>query len=275
MTSLLGIPAFFLALFAFWRFFYFFRNPKRRVMADDSLVLSPADGFIVYVVRVRSGEPVFSIKQGQPVPLDDLMFLDDPALPRDGWLIGIYMSPFDIHYNRAPIRGHVRKIAHRFPGDVGGVKEENVSMFSGQANLFFDLRPYWQGCDYLVRNERASYVFESERQHVYVTQIADRWISSIVSLRDGQEVAQGEVFGLIRMGSQVDTFVPDPEWRMELLVKERQHVRAGMDALLHAPFSTSTTTARPKVTCANGPVTRRRALSSRSCPTCRAARQTD
>jgi phosphatidylserine decarboxylase len=235
VTPLLWVPAGFLALFAFWRFFYFFRNPKRRVVADDSLVLSPADGFVVYVVRVRAGEPVFSVKQGRPILLDDLMFLDDPELPREGWLIGVYMSPFDVHYNRAPIRGRVRKIAHRFPGDRGAGKVENASMFPGQANLFFDLRPYWQGCDYLVRNERASYVFEGERQHVYVTQIADRWISSIVSYRDDQEVAQGEVFGLIRMGSQVDTFVPDPDGRMEVLVKERQHVRAGLDALLRTP----------------------------------------
>ena len=230
MSPLLWIPVGFLALFAFWRFGFFFRNPPRRISADDSLVLSPADGFVVYVVRVRPGDAVFAVKQGKPVFLDDLMFLEDPELPRDGWLIGVYMSPFDVHYNRAPIRGRVRKIAHRFPGRAaeGG----NANMFPGQANLFFDRRPYWQGCDYLVKNERASYLFSNETRHVYVTQIADRWIRRIVSLRDGAEVAQGDVFGLIRMGSQVDLFVPDPDQRMEVLVRERQHVRAGLDALL-------------------------------------------
>jgi phosphatidylserine decarboxylase len=232
MKQLLWIPVGLLALFAFWRFWFFFRNPPRRIVADDSLVLSPADGFVVYVVRVRPGEAVFAVKHGDPILLDDLMFLEDPKLPRDGWLIGVWMSPFDVHYNRSPIRGRVRKIAHRFPGR--GTEEGNASMFLAQANLFFDRRPYWQGCDYLVKNERASYLFSDEKRHVYVTQIADRWIRRIVTLRDGVEVAQGDVFGLIRMGSQVDVFVPDPEQRMEVLVHERQHLRAGLDALLRS-----------------------------------------
>ena len=230
MSALLWASGGFLALFFLWRFFFFFRNPARRIVANDSLVLSPADGFVLYVLRVRPGEALFAVKQGRPILLDDLMFLEDPELPRDGWLIGVYMSPFDVHFNRAPIRGRIRKIAHRFPqnGDEGG----NASMFPAQPNLFFGSGPTTQGCDYLVRNERASYVFSNEQRSVYVTQIADRWIRKIVTFRDGVPVAQGEVFGLIRMGSQVDVFVPDPAGRMDVLVKERQHVRAGLDALL-------------------------------------------
>lgn len=233
MTALLASVAGFLALFALWRFVFFFRNPRRHVVADDAAVLSPADGFIVYARRVRPGEPVFAVKEGAPILLDDLMFLDDPALPRDGWLVGIYMSPFDVHYNRAPVRGRVRKIAHRFPGR--GASGKNANMFPGQSNLFFDLRPYWQGCEYLVQNERASYVFTNEQRSVYVTQIADRWIRKIVSYREGEVLAQGDVFGLIRMGSQVDLFVPDPEGHLEVQVRERQPVRAGLDALLRIP----------------------------------------
>jgi phosphatidylserine decarboxylase len=232
MSLLLWLLASFLALFAFWRFWFFFRNPSRHILADDALVLSPADGFIVYVVRVRPGEAVFAVKLGKPILLDDLMFLDDPELPREGWLIGVWMSPFDVHYNRAPIQGRVRKIAHRFP--ERGTGRKNANMFPAQVNLFFDQRPYWQGCEYLVRNERASYLFSNEKQHVYVTQIADRWIRKIVTLREGVDIAQGEVFGLIRMGSQVDLFVPDPDGQMEVLVHERQHVRAGLDALLRS-----------------------------------------
>ncbi len=104
-------------------------------------------------------------------------------------------------------------------------------MFHGQNNLFFDLQPYWRECDYLIHNERASYVISNERLSVYVTQIADRWVRKIVTLRDGVSVRQGEVFGLIRMGSQVDLFVPDPQGRMKVLVAERKHVRAGIHPL--------------------------------------------
>lgn len=228
MTSGIVIACGFVLLFGVWRFLFFFRNPDRKVQANDHLVLSPADGFVVYVRRVFPGEPVISIKRGHPILLDDLMTLDDPRLPRHGWLVGIYMSPFDVHYNRAPIRGSVRKISHGFPEKSSG---RNLNMFHGQSNLFFDLRPYWQNCEYLIHNERASYVFANEDRSVYVTQIADRWVRKIVTYRDNAMISQGEVFGLIRMGSQVDVFVPDPDGCMEPLVVERTRVRAGVDAL--------------------------------------------
>ena len=228
MTVVLIMAGGFLALFAAWRFLFFFRNPNRQVKLDDHLVLSPADGFVMYVRRVLAGEPVISIKEGHPILLDDLMTLDDPCFPRQGWLVGIYMSPFDVHYNRAPIRGFVRKISHGFPARSRGV---NRNMFHGQSNLFFDLWPYWLDCDYLVENERASYIFANEALSVYVTQIADRWVRKIVTFRDQVSVAQGEVFGLIRMGSQVDLFVPDIDGTIEALITERVHVRAGIDAL--------------------------------------------
>jgi phosphatidylserine decarboxylase len=232
MTVVLTMAFGFFVLFAAWRFLFFFRNPSRKVIADDRLVLSPADGFIMYVRHVLPGEPVISIKEGHPILLDDLMTLDDPCLPRQGWLVGIYMSPFDVHYNRAPIRGFVRKISHGFPARSSGV---NRNMFHGQSNLFFDLRPYWRDCDYLVQNERASFVFANETLSVYVTQIADRWVRKIVTFRDQVCVTQGEVFGLIRMGSQVDLFVPDMDGGIEVLIAERVHVRAGMDALFRCP----------------------------------------
>jgi phosphatidylserine decarboxylase len=231
MTVALVVVVVFLALFAGWRFLFFFRNPKRNVTADDRLILSPADGFVIYVRRVLPGEPVISVKEGRPILLDDLMTLDDPCLPRRGWLVGIYMSPFDVHYNRAPIRGFIRKISHGFPARSSGV---NQNMFHGQSNLFFDLRPYWLGCDYLVQNERASYLIANEALSVYVTQIADRWVRKIVTFRDQVSVAQGEVFGLIRMGSQVDLFVPDVDGTIEALILERVHVRAGIDALFRS-----------------------------------------
>jgi phosphatidylserine decarboxylase len=234
MTLALVLAGGFFALFAAWRFLFFFRNPDRKVKTDDRLILSPADGFVMYVRRVLPGEPVISIKEGHPILLDDLMTLDDPCLPRQGWLVGIYMSPLDVHYNRAPIRGFVRKISHGFPARSGGV---NRNMFHGQSNLFFNIHPFWRDCDYLVQNERASFVFSNEALSVYVTQIADRWVRKIVTFRDRVTVAQGEVFGLIRMGSQVDLFVPDTDGGFEALITERVHVRAGIDALFRRPPS--------------------------------------
>jgi phosphatidylserine decarboxylase len=222
----------FLAAFGFWRFFFFFRNPHRQITIDGCNILSPADGFVIYVRRIEPEQEVIALKNGERILLDDLMTLDDPAIPRHGWLVGIYMSPFDVHYNRAPIAGFIRKISYGFPRKSTG---SNAGMFHGQSNLFFDLRPYWRNCDYLVQNERASYLISNDRVSVYVTQIADRWVRKIVTLKNCVAIEQGEVFGLIRMGSQVDLFVPDPQGKMQVLATERIHVRAGIHPLFRMP----------------------------------------
>ncbi len=216
-----------LALFLFWRFFFFFRNPKRKIHQNDRLVFSPADGFIVYVRRVEPGKPIFSIKKNTDIRLDDLMFIDDESLKnREGYLVGVFMSPFDVHYNRSPIKGEIRKIAHTFPT----ASEKNFSMFPVQSNLFFNLKPYWKDCDCIVANERASYIIKNDLTSVYVTQIADKWVKKIVTLKNNEKIDQGEIFGLIRMGSQVDLFIPS-DTGAKPLVEARQRVKAGLTPL--------------------------------------------
>jgi phosphatidylserine decarboxylase len=228
MTAIL-LGAAVVGLFVLWRFWFFFRNPRRDIRSDDGLILSPADGFVVYARAVRPGEEIFSIKGRSVIRLDDLMHVDDERLrDKPGWLIGIYMSPFDVHYNRTPIRGHIRKLGHGFPR----TGERNRTMFDGQANLTFGVLPFWTDCDYILTNERASYAIANEARTIYVTQIADRWVRKIVTLKDAVDVAQGEVFGLIRMGSQVDLFVPDERHELRLRVRERQHVKAGLTPVL-------------------------------------------
>ena len=216
-------------LFLLWRFWFFFRNPPRVVPADDDVILSPADGFVVYIRAVKPGDEIFAVKGRRVIRLDDLMHVGDARLEGlPGWLIGVYMSPFDVHYNRTPIRGRIRKLGHGFPRSGG----PNRTMFDAQANLTFGVRPFWTDCDYLLTNERASYLIANETRTVYVTQIADRWVRKIVTFKDAVDVAQGEVFGLIRMGSQVDLFVPDEAHELEVVVHERQHVKAGLTPLL-------------------------------------------
>ena len=104
-------------------------------------------------------------------------------------------------------------------------------MFPALQNMFFNNKPYHQDCEYIITNERASYIIKNEVLSVYVTQIADNWIRKIVSLKDNTEVKQGEVFGLIRMGSQVDLFIPDANDEVRVMVDERKHVKAGLSIL--------------------------------------------
>lgn len=217
-----------LGSFVGWRFFYFFRNPRRTIFKNDQHILSPADGYVVYMKRVDPGEPIISIKANTPIRLDDLMVLEDAGLyQKPGYLVGIFMSAFDVHYNRAPIKGYIHQIGRYFPTS----DKKNQTMFNSMDNLIFDHQPGWKDLDYLITNERCSYTFKNDRLTIYVTQIADRWINKIVTLRNNIELDQGDIFGLIRMGSQVDVFVPDPNARIVPLVIEKQRVQAGLSAL--------------------------------------------
>nr|WP_321411742.1 phosphatidylserine decarboxylase [uncultured Carboxylicivirga sp.] len=228
MIILFVILSLVVVLFIVWRFWFFFRNPNRTIQYDENNILSPADGFIVYIRKVIPGEDIFANKKGRKILLDEIMFLDDKEfLSHEGWLIGICMGPFNVHYNRAPIGGYFTKIKHDFPSTLKG----NKTMFPALQNMFFNLQPYYEGCDYIVSNERASYVISNHRLKLYVTQIADNWIRKIITFRNKEEIKQGDVFGLIKMGSQVDLFILDQDNTIEILVNERQKVRAGTTIL--------------------------------------------
>jgi len=109
MITTLGILVFCgVAGFCFWRFYWFFRNPKRQAPAGEGL-LSPADGKVVYVRQVQPGEPVITIKKGQEARIIDILKEDDNT-PKV--IIGVFMSPFDVHYNRAPLSGEIQAVTH-------------------------------------------------------------------------------------------------------------------------------------------------------------------
>ena len=97
-----------LAGYLYWRYVWFFRNPLRVPPPGESIV-SPADGTVVYVSKVEPRQEVIMIKQGLPATLTDIV-REDLAAPKI--LIGIFMSPFSVHYNRAPLAGKINFIRH-------------------------------------------------------------------------------------------------------------------------------------------------------------------
>lgn len=228
MNSILIIFIVVLSLFFLWRFIYFFRNPERQIPASENAILSPADGYVVYIRFVRDiNEEIFSVKNGHHIHLRELMMLNETDNLRSGWLIGIAMTPFDVHYNRAPVSGYIEKICHDFPPGL----KKNYSMFPALQNMFFkEEHPYYDAT-YLIHNERASYIISNSRIKIYITQIADKYIRKIVTYKDKTLIEKGEVFGLIRMGSQVDIFVPDTSEKVQVAVRERQHLLAGIDVI--------------------------------------------
>jgi phosphatidylserine decarboxylase len=229
MNPFLVAVVLFLILFAFWRFVYFFRNPVRKSTAGDDAILSPADGYVLYVRYIQDPEEeVFSVKNERKILLHELMLLRRSDVQfTSGWLIGITMTPLDVHYNRAPVQGFISRIGYEFPTNL----KRNLNMFPALQNLFFKKEKPFEDCSYLVHNERASYVITNNRLHLYVTQIADQYVKRIVTYKDHVSVSRGEVFGLIRMGSQVDVFIPDTELKVNVLIKPGQHVKAGIDSI--------------------------------------------
>lgn len=229
MNLLLIFIVFILILFVFWRFVYFFRNPKRTSQAAENAIISPADGYVLYIKYIRDlDDEVFSIKNERKILLHELILLRRSDIKfKSGWLIGIVMTPLDVHFNRAPIAGYIKRIGYEFPS----VLKRNFNMFPALQNLFFNKEAPDQDCSYLVHNERASYIITNEKLQVFVTQIADQYVKKIVTYKDRVSIARGEVFGLIRMGSQVDIFIPDTRAPINVVVKERAHIKAGIDVI--------------------------------------------
>jgi len=189
---------------AFWRFYWFWRNPPRRIPTGDHF-LSPADGTVVYVNRVPSDQPVIACKQGLIASIDDVL-REDLCQPKIH--IGIFMSPFDVHYNRAPTAA--RLVATRqYPAEG-----QNAFMGSMHWRCIFKRLPIYAHSPHIVQNNRAVTRFEGQWAgqsiSVYVVQIGGGSVHGIdVFPPIGQELQQGEIFGRIRVGSQVDLIVPD------------------------------------------------------------------
>ena len=220
-VALLGFIAYLV-----WRHLWFYRDPPRTPPAETGL-LSPADGTVVYVKKVAHGEEVVVIKQGVAATVSDLMHgdFDQPKL-----VVGVFMSPFDVHYNRAPMDGDIGFI-RRYPSTRG-----NVHMGAMHLRSIFGLEPRYAGSMHIVQNERAVTQINGEYQgkplSCYVVQIGALTVNGIDAyFAPGAHVARGATFGMIRVGSQVDLIVP---WREEfdVRVKPGDRVVAGETILV-------------------------------------------
>lgn len=215
--ALLGLLTFFL----YWRLYYFLRNPPRIVPEGEDKIVAAADGFITYVKRVQQGEVPIAVKSCKTIPLVELAGLEY-EIRQSGHLIGTYMTEHSVHRNRIPISGEIVLCQHRSADPF------NRSMARMTANLLFRRKPYDEGCEYLLTNERLTIgIRHVSGMLVTVTQIADLWINRIVArVTVGDIVQRGQQYGMIRFGSQCDVFLPD-EIVETILVKPGQYVLAG------------------------------------------------
>lgn len=169
--------------------FYFFRDPPRRIPTEPGAIVAPADGKIVDIT-----------------PLERYDFLGGPAVR-----VGIFLSIFNVHVNRAPYAGKVVE-THYKPGEFLNAMraesaERNESMWIGFETL------------------------DSPTRRFAVRQISGMFARRIVcKLRPGQPVARGEKFGMIKLGSRTELILPAGT---DVLVRVGDKVHAGCDVVAH------------------------------------------
>jgi len=232
MMLALSIAAVVLGSYIAWRL-YFLRNPQRTT-PPGNVVVSPADGCVVYVKKVERGEVPFAVKNSRSIRLSEVHDVKEFE-QTSGLLIGIFMTPFSVHRNRAPVHGEVVVKKH-FKNQL------NLSMVRPFVEIFLRMKHFGDN-EYYLTNERLTTGLRTARGTVLVTQIADEWINRIVSWVDPGDVLKcGQQFGMIRFGSQCDVFIPDT-FALTVTTKVGQYVYAGETVLGtygdHVPASTS------------------------------------
>lgn len=217
--------------FLYWRLYYFLRNPPRTIPEGENKIVAAADGFITYVKQVQQGEVPIAIKARKSIPLIELTGLE-PEGNQSGYLIGTYMTEYSVHRNRVPITGEIILCQHR------AAEPFNRSLSRMTTNLLFRRQPYEQDCEYLLDNERLTIGIRHSSGHIVtVTQIADVWINQIIAwVQPGQGVQRGQLYGMIRFGSQCDVFLPT-HLVDNILVQPGQYVFAGETVVALMPLA--------------------------------------
>jgi len=157
---------------------YFFRDPVRSVPLREGLIVSPADGRVTQIVEACQ-LPLELRPEGAPTEVD---------ADGDFTRISIFLSVFDVHVNRNPVSGVVKKVVYK-PGIFLNAGNDLASM----------------------ENERcAALIALPNGKDLGVVQIAGLVARRILcDLAEGQEVRKGERYGIIRFGSRLDVYLPE------------------------------------------------------------------
>jgi len=166
----------------------FFRDPERTVPAGPNEIVAAADGTVMDIIEL----------------------VEDQVLRTKARRVGIFLSIFDVHTNRAPIDGRVTYRQHR-------------------EGLCLDARRP----DCSDKNESMTWAFENPRVTIAVRQITGAIARRIVAWSQiGDEVKKGDRFGMIRFGSRTELYLP---LNAEVLVKVGDHVLGGSTIIARLP----------------------------------------
>lgn len=173
---LFASPPFVMTLFML----YFFRDPERDVPDGKDLFVSPADGKVILITETHEAD----------------------HLCADIKKISIFMSPFNVHVNRAPCDGKVKRVKH--------TSGSFCAAYSDEAS---------------VRNENIAMVLETRYGDVLVRQVAGFLARRAVCRRKkGDVLKRGERYGIIKFSSRLDIYLPK---EVDIKVKLKDKVKAG------------------------------------------------
>jgi phosphatidylserine decarboxylase len=168
--------------------FAFFRDPERTASTEPDTVVAAADGVVADIMEIEETE-VLKTKMKR---------------------VGIFLSVFDVHTNRAPIAGRVTYRQHR-------------------EGLMLDARS--PECS--TKNESMTWAFENPRATLVVKQLTGAIARRIVGWSNvGDELRKGERFGMIRFGSRTEVYLP---MDASVLVKIGDRVQGGATVIARLP----------------------------------------
>ena len=162
----------------------FFRDPPRSIPVEPQAIVAPADGTVVDIT-----------------PLAEYDFIGRPSVR-----IGIFLSIFNVHINRAPTAGRVLEL-HYHPGEfLNALNPE-----SAERNEYM-----WIGMEQP----------DKPQNRFAVRQISGMLARRIVcTLAVGQTVTKGEKFGMIKLGSRTELVLPADA--VDIAVKLGDKIHAG------------------------------------------------
>ena len=242
LMPLLGVLCLMVAVF----FANFWRDPDRPIPQESGLLVSPADGHVMFVRRERANgrRPSRSEREEGSIEHDELtgdwypqpcdaplsfeteqrfVPADADQLDTDVWRVAIFMSPLDVHVNRSPRSSKIVAMEHR----------------TGKGRRRGPFAPaFKKESEY---NERVRTVFESDDgERIEVMQISGALARTIVPWSGiGDTLRRGERYGMIRLGSRVDVRVPAALYEPQVISAEDNHpqhpkgqfVKAGSDII--------------------------------------------
>jgi phosphatidylserine decarboxylase len=169
---------------------FFFRDPERQTEVEGKAVLTPADGKVLGVWTLGGGENPLEIRAVK---------------------VSVFMSLFNVHVNRTPVRGRIMKILYR-PGAFFAANLDKASEKNEQNAVFLETQ---------------------DGKKIVFVQIAGLIARRIACwVREGDEVQAGQRFGLIRFGSRVDVYLPEGS---RIVVQRGHNVKGGKTILGYLP----------------------------------------